>query len=289
MNPREQFIEKAKKIHGNKYDYSLVDYKNAKKKIKIICSKKHIFEQIPNDHLNGHGCKICAGWGVLKYDNNNLMYRIKEIHGDNYDYSHINYTDHDEKIKLICPKHGEFYKSPKNLLIQKQGCPKCGYEKSTKKRIWGKDKFVEKAIKIHGNKYDYSLVNYINAVTKVKIICKKHGEFNQCPKDHINQKQGCILCCQSKGERLVESLLNDLNLTYIREASFEDLINPKTDCKLYLDFYIPEKNIAIEYDGIQHFKSLSFFGGDEGLEDVKFTQWSGKCRQRNSFEYGSSL
>lgn len=264
------FIEKAKSKFGNLFDYSLIEYKGAKKKIKIICPYNHIFEQTPNDHLNGHGCKICSKWGTLKYDVNNLLDRIKEIHGDKYDYSHINYINHDSKIKLICNKHGEFFKSPKNLLIKKQGCPKCGYEISSKKRIWGRDKFIEKAKQIHGDKYDYELVQYINATTKVKIKCFEHGIFEQCPKDHINQKQGCCLCIESKGEKIIQSFLDKLNILYIREASFDNLVNPKTGCKLYLDFYIPEKNIAIEYDGIQHFKSISFFGGENSLKEVKY-------------------
>jgi hypothetical protein len=181
----EQFIADAKKVQGDVFNYDLVEYNGVKNKIKIICPNNHIFEQSPNDHLNGHGCKKCSGWGEMKHNKDEFLQRVKEIHGDIICKETI-YENHDKKTKFKCKKHGYFYKSPKDLLIQKQGCPKCGYEQIGNKNKHTLDMFLDKANKTHNNYYDYSLVDYVNATTKIKIICPQHGAFKQNPKDHIN-------------------------------------------------------------------------------------------------------
>lgn len=257
----EQFIKDAILVHGDKFDYSLSKYCNAKTKIKIICPNKHIFEQIPNDHLNGHGCKKCSGWGEMKNNNETFLKRIEEIHGKDIICEETFYKNHNEKVTLHCPKHGFFEKAPKELLIKKQGCIKCGYEKSSSKNKMSLEVFIKKSNQIHDNKYNYSLVNYKNANTKVEIICPKHGIFLQCPKDHINQLQGCPLCAVSKGEKEILKYLKENNIKYIPQHAFDNCVNEQTGRKLFFDFYIPEYNLCIEFDGEQHFFPLEIFGG----------------------------
>ena len=270
MDKNTEFIEKAKKVHGDKFDYSLVEYHNAKKKILITCKNNHTFEQTPNDHLNGHGCKFCSGWGIYKNNNQLFLEKIQEIHGNVYDFSKINYINHDTPIELFCKIHGTFFKTPKSLLIKKEGCQKCGYKNQTKKRTWDSFIFINKAKEIHGNKYDYSNVDYKKATLKIEIICKKHGSFYMSPKDHIHQKQGCPVCLESKGELKISSFLEKNNIKYIREKSFDNCINPLSNSKLYFDFYIPDRNIVIEYNGEQHYKPIKYFGGEKELNEKKF-------------------
>ena len=190
MNNKE-FIKKSKDIHKNKYDYSLVEYKNAHTKVKIICKEYGIFEQTPNSHLNKHGCSYC--FGNNKKDTKQFIKESKEIHKDRYDYSILEYKNCKTKVKIICKEHGIFEQNPNKHLIG-QGCPMC-YNKN--KKIKPSEQFIKESIEIHGNKYDYSLVEYKGSFNDVKIICKKHGIFKQKPVVHINGC-GCKKCSNEK-------------------------------------------------------------------------------------------
>lgn len=257
----KEFIIDAKRIHGNKFDYSLVEYKGVKEKIKIICPNNHTFEQSPNDHLNNHGCKQCSGWGELMYSNDEFHKRLKQIHNDLI-FINSTYEGWEIKTEVQCPNHGIFYTTPQALLNSKRGCPKCGYEKARKKNTWTQDKFIKEAEKIHNEKYNYSLSKYNNATTSVIIICSKHGEFLQQPKDHINQKQGCPSCRESKGENEISNILNELKIPFYRQHTFKECINKRA---LPFDFYLPDYNVCIEYDGEQHFTPVEKFGGMESF------------------------
>jgi len=195
----KEFIKEAKEIHGGKYDYSLVNYKTAITKIKIICLKHGTFEQIPNSHLNGSGCPKCSHKGI-KYTTEEFIIKAKEIHGGKYDYSLVDYIDNKTKIKITCPKHGVFKKRPNLHLSKKQGCPKCmGRNRTT-------EEFIIKAKEIHGGKYDYSLVDYIDSTTKIKIICPKHGVFEQTPGNHFLGKE-CYNCGKFKIKYTTEEFI----------------------------------------------------------------------------------
>jgi len=127
------------------------------------------------------------------------------------------------------------------------------------------EEFIKRSIEIHGKKYDYSLVNYIRSHDKVKIICKEHGEFNQTANSHLNGT-GCPICKESKGEKIVRNFLDKFKMKYIKEKTFSDC---KSINVLAFDFYIKKHKICIEYDGIQHFKAIEFFGGEKILEETK--------------------
>ena len=183
----EQFINDVIKIHGDIYDYSLVNYITAKTKVKIICLKHGIFEQTPTNHKKGQGCPYCAG-NYLSNTSEFIEKAIK-IHSNKYDYSLVEYVNNNTKIKIICYKHGVFETTPQSHLTTTHGCVECYREYQRKTQ----EQFIIDAIKIHGDKYDYSLVNYINNITKIKIICSKHGIFEQLPNTHLNNK-GCPKC-----------------------------------------------------------------------------------------------
>jgi very-short-patch-repair endonuclease len=251
------FIERAKKCHGDKYDYSKSTYYRSLDKLIIICKKHGEFKQTPNMHLNGQGCPKCAiekraKEKILK-SNGNFQNDAKKCHGDKYDYSLVNYVNYKNKIKIICPKHGVFEQTP-DTHLRNHGCPKCSHPS---KMLTVKE-FIQKSNNIHGNVYDYSLVEYIGAHEKVKIICKKHGEFLQKPNAHLDG-QGCPVCNNSKGEEKIIQFLKENNINFEYQKSFD---NCKNKYKLFFDFYLPKKNMLIEYDGEQHYRAFNYFGGD---------------------------
>ena len=310
----KEFIEKAQLVHGDRYDYSSVEYNNAITKIKINCEKHGVFEQTPNNHLADHGCPKCAK-PVRTVDE--FIRRARLTHGDKYDYSLVDYVKSYENVIIVCPKHGKYLQKPKDHLYE-GGCPKCG--KGTKTT----EEFIVESKKIHGNEYDYSLVKYVDEHTKVNIVCKKHGIFSQrpyghtdekgCPKcsgknktteDYINQVKlihgdkydyslaeyidnktkikiicekhgvyeqmpydhidgcGCPRCNESKGELVITNYLKTNGFVFIREKGFDDCRNIN---KLPFDFYLPNHNALIEYDGLHHYKPLDYFGGVEGFK-----------------------
>lgn len=259
---KSKFIEKAIKKHNGKYDYSKVEYKNSYTKVCIICKKHGEFWQTPLSHLyGGSGCPKCAGRNLTQED---IVSMFREKHGDKYNYSEVVYTKMHDKVKIICPIHGEFEQTPSKHLLG-QGCPKCGViERSSRQRL-PIDKFIERARKIHGNKYDYSNVKYNKIIDKVKIICPIHGEFEQRGFDHLNC-HGCSKCCQSSLERKIELLLKENNIEYIHQCDYKTF--PWLG-KLKLDFYLPNENIAIECQGSQHFIPIEHFGGEDEFEIIK--------------------
>ena len=238
----QNFIEKAKEIHGDKYDYSKVKYINNSTKVCIICPKHGEFWQTPNSHLRGCGWPICSN--VMKSDTTNFIKKAKEIHDDKYDYSKVEYVNNKTKVCIICPEHGEFWQTPKNHL-NGQGCPQCAVKERNKRNTLTTEYFIKKAKEIHGDKYDYSKVEYINNSNKVCIICPKHGEFWQKANDHL---QGCG--CPKCGAVISESE-NDINQFIKNELKMKTIIKNKKIIKPYeLDIYLPEKKIAFEYNGV---------------------------------------
>lgn len=253
------FIERSKKIFSE-YDYSLVEYINSKIKVKIICPEHGEFEKIPEAILYKHeGCPYCNN---RKTTIDMFIAKSKQIYGINkYNYNLVEYKNNYTKIKLICPKHGIFETLPNNHLSGKDGCPKCNGRYVTT------EDFINKAKNIHRDKYDYDLVDYKNNRTKVKIICKKHNNiFKQAPSEHLSGN-GCPLCNESKGENKIAIYLDDNNIVYNRQHKFDRCMNKR---KLPFDFYLPEYKLCIEYDGIQHFESILYWGGDESFKKTKY-------------------
>jgi len=158
MITKEQFIKRSNKTHNNKYDYSLVKYKNTNTKVKITCPEHGVFEQSPHTHLY-HGCSSCVG--LKKLTKKEFIKKANKIHNNKYNYSLVEYKNTQTKVKIICPKHGSFEQTPNNHTTQKQGCPKCVGKYKTDNEI------VEDFNHIHNNKYEYDLMNY----TQTKDLC----------------------------------------------------------------------------------------------------------------------
>ena len=185
---KENFIKKSITKHGNEFDYSLVNYINNRTKVKIICRKHGVFEQTPYKHFNeGQKCPKCRGFNKTT---NEVIKDFEGVHGSKFIYSKVKYDNKNTPVIVICKSHGEFNVTPKDH-ISGNGCPKCA----------GKGKMTEDVInefnKIHGNKYDYSNVNYEKNNIKLEIICEKHGSFFQTYNTH-KKGHGCPKCATTK-------------------------------------------------------------------------------------------
>ncbi len=182
----ETFIEKANAIHKDRYDYSQVEYVDNKTDVIIICRDHGPFPQAPNSHLSGRGCGDCAGNKPLTTET--FIEKAKAFHGDRYDYSQVEYVSTHTEVTIICPDHGSFPQTPASHL-QGNGCGDCAGNKPLTTET-----FIEKAKAVHGDRYDYSKVEYVNIDTNVTIICRDHGDFPQIPYNHIYIETGCPDC-----------------------------------------------------------------------------------------------
>ena len=179
----DEVTKRSNKTHNNKYDYSKSVYKNAVTAMTITCPDHGDFDQIPYFHMKGSQCPKCIGKNLTTKE---YVSSLIKVHGTKFDYSKVEYKGAKKPITIICRTHGEFIQNAE-WHKSGNGCPKCSGKKKTK------DDFISESSKIHNNKYDYSLINYINLGTKVNIICKDHGEFMQTPGNHL-RGQGCRKC-----------------------------------------------------------------------------------------------
>ena len=189
------FIDRARKVHGNKYDYSLTEYTSHKSRLKIVCPLHGTFEQTPKKHLSGKGCRKCGNLTVAEKRSKSTEQFIEdaiEKHGNKYDYSLVDYKQAHKKVKIICKTHGVFEQTPTNHLTG-YGCKKCATELHSNTRRSNTGEFIAKARVVHGDKYDYSLVDYEKNSIPVKIICPEHGVIQQTPQTHLSGA-GCIYC-----------------------------------------------------------------------------------------------
>jgi hypothetical protein len=201
---------------------------------------------------------------MKKLTTEEVVKRFKTVHGDRYDYSKVDYIGAKSKIVIICPIHGEFY-TILDKHINGTNCNKCvcdryhlDYKKST-------EGFISDAKKFHGDRYDYSLVDYINNKTKVNIICPKHGVFKQRADSH-RIGNGCPMCKESVGEREIRLLLESNGIDFEPQHRFDDCVMFKP---LPFDFYLPAYNICIEFNGRQHYEHNHFFVSKKGFDELK--------------------
>lgn len=262
----EEFIERANKRHNFKYDYSKTEYIGSTLKTCIICKTHGEFWQRPHNHLKGQGCPKCSG----NYMNTEYFIECsKKVHGNKYDYSLVDYTGKDIKVKIICPTHGIFEQRAGDHL-RGHGCPLC-YECRRGDCIRKQeDDFIAESTRIHNNKYDYSKVAYVNNHTKVKIGCPIHGYWEQTPHNHL-QGHGCPKCIISKGELKIQNFLLENKISFQAQYVINLGLSLFGRDNIKVDFYIEYKNkkYIIEYNGIQHYEYIKHFHQENGFESQK--------------------
>jgi hypothetical protein len=242
-----EFIEKAQKVHGDKYDYSITTYGSGNtSEIIIICRNHGSFLQTPSHHLGGRGCPVCALLSRASKSAGSIeefVERAQALHGDRYDYSRAkHYSNRKSRLTILCKVHGEFVQTASDHL-NGYGCPKCGSASSADTRRSDTVQFIERAKALHGDKYDYSNVQYRTAQDVVEIICLKHGMFEQKACSHL-AGHGCPGCANlnSKSELELVGFIKALGV--IITANDRKVLKGKE-----LDILIPSKMLAVEYNG----------------------------------------
>jgi hypothetical protein len=314
---RDEFIARAHAKHDTKrkeegrepYDYNLVNLQNMRTPVDIFCHEKDEcgeehgkWPQKPDHHLSGTGCPKC--YGGVKMDLKRFKCKAHAVHDAKrieqgkkpYEYDKVNYVNNKIKVLITCPEHGDFPQAPNEHLIGK-GCKKCaGNEKSNT------NEFIQKAKMVHNEKrkinkkepYDYSEVNYVNAHTKVVIICdvkyennEKHGPFLQRPDDHL-KGSGCPTCSELKSETDIKLILSKNNIKFETQFIYKDCTSFKKSSKnkicktLKFDFYLPKFNTLIEFDGFFHFNKKYGTNND-------FMSRVLNDREKNSYTYFKNI
>lgn len=246
---KEEYIQKAKSVHGDRYDYSQVEYTSLTAKISIRCPEHGLFQQLASNHLQGKGCPVCGQ--INRSESNSMPYdeflqKAIQKHGNKYTYASETYTGASNRIDIVCPKHGKFNQIA-NLHLTGAGCPKCAIEKQAQDRTLSLEEFIERANKVHNGKYDYTKVQYVKSKEKVTIVCPIHGDFQQTSLQHF-QGRGCPKCgihISHAEDEIGEKIQEWLGEGTIQERTRELLSDGKE-----IDIYIPTHKLAIEYNGL---------------------------------------
>jgi hypothetical protein len=257
----DSVLKSFNEAHGDKYDYSMVDYVNTKTKVKIICDNHGMFEQTPAMHLKGQGCPICKIGKIreTKIINNRFIEKASKKHNFFYNYDKVNYINNKSSVIINCPIHGDFNQIP-FIHLDGSGCPKCVGRVST-----NTEEFKKIALLIHGDRYDYSKSIYKGSKTKLTITCSIHGDFEQIPNTHL---KGCgCPKCNLFGTVSENKLFENLKKEF-KTLEVLNKFSPKWLGKQHFDIFIPKLKIAIEYQGGQHFKPIKFFGGEKEFEKI---------------------
>jgi hypothetical protein len=243
-------IEEYNIVHNYKYKYDKFEYIIAHKKCIITCEIHGDFKMTPTSHKSGHGCPKCSG----RLSNSEWIERFISKHNDLYGYDKFIFKGSESKSIITCKIHGDFKQTPIEHRNGK-GCRKCSGQGLSD------NEWIERFNIAHNYRYMYAKFKYHAPHIDSVFTCRIHGDFKQTPTNH-RQGKGCPICNLSKGELSIMNYLSENNINFIREYKFDDCVNNK---HLPFDFYLPDLNICIEYDGRQHFESIEFFGGDEGL------------------------
>lgn len=284
----EEVIQKFKSIHGETYDYSKVVYTGMLRKVIIVCKEHGDFSQVASSHLTGRGCKKCSvirSVEKVTLTREEVVSKLNKIHDNKYDYSEFNYTKSRDRSTVICKHHGSFSISVTSHLGGR-GCKHCATDLRRSLYKSNTTDFIEKARKIHYDKYDLSRVVYGNNNTdKVEIICKTHGSFFISPSNFL-QGKGCSSCTRSgfhahkpawiyifKANNGIAKIgISNNPLNRLREISRVSKLDFKMVCKMHLEngqqAFDVEQQVLKQLRGKYEQVELDFSGSTECFYDV---------------------
>jgi hypothetical protein len=205
---QEEVLDRFKQVHGDKYDYSRFIYEQARIDSDIICKTHGIFRQTPSKHWLGSGCSKCS-YPLAGLKRRQSPEKLKEAaeqyHKNRYTYFLEDFKTVNDEIRILCDSHGIFMQRLSHHM-EGRGCTKCSHDKQALLRSHTTEQFIAKAKLVHGDRYDYSITEYINNVTRVNIICREHGSWSAAPAKHI-RGSGCLACAKSGFDISKESYL----------------------------------------------------------------------------------
>lgn len=250
----DDFLQRAKAVHGDKYDYRQTVYKKALEPVTIICPEHGVFHQKPSKHLSGQGCPKC---GVVKQavrqtlTQEDFLQRSHAAHGDRYDYSKSVYVSGSQPLTATCRKHGDFQIRPSSHW-NGAGCPECYKEAVGARFRSNTQEFIQKAQAVHGTAYDYRLADYQGSKANVAIKCPKHGVFWQLPNDHLDG-HGCSACNKSFHgySKAAQEMIDYLESFGVETLPEYRLSYDKGDNWWRVDVFLPDYGIAIDYNGLR--------------------------------------
>lgn len=284
------FLEKAKNIHGNKYNYELVYYIDSETKVKIKCGIHGEFEKAPCRHLMGEGCQKCSIEVMAanqRYSTEDFVRKATSAHGNKYDYSNVNYANSTTPVEIVCRKHGAFWQNPQHHMSG-SGCSKCANEK------YSTSLFVSDATSVHGDKYDYSKIDYTNSVNRVTVVCREHGDFEILPKRHLDGI-GCPVCRSINRKSLKLSttrsqdksilwarILNRFNALYGDKYDYSkaEYIDMRTDIKITC-----ETHGEFELSPAEHIKGYGCEKCNGRAFGSYFEECVARALEKNSIKY----
>ena len=244
----QEFIEESIDIHGCKFDYSQVNYINSKTHVNITCNICNwSFPVAPNNHLGGSGCPKCFMPNIGK-TTEEAIDEARAVHGDKYSYEKLVYTGVYKPFIIICSSHGEYTTDYQHFVTREQGCIKCADRVALTK-----EEFIERARKVHGDRYSYENVLYTCNKDPVEIICSRHGIFLQSPNMHISHANGCPSCKNKTEGRMKEFLTRNFpDIEIIHDKTWTEVYGKRRP-----DFRIPSMKLILEVDGQQHFEQIA--------------------------------
>lgn len=256
---KSEAIRKSKIIHGDKFEYTLLnDEVKTRDKVTIICRVHGEFTQLLRNHLRGRGCRKCD-FDIRRKSIDEVIRDLSKKHNNKYIYNIDSYTSNKQKIDIKCPIHGYFTQKI-NSHSNGFGCPDCGGSRKLNLK-----EFIDRSNIKHSYYYTYDKTVYINSSTPITITCPTHGDFRLTPHSHLRGSR-CPKCSMSLGEKRVLNFLEENEIEFISQHIFKDCFHIKN---LVFDFWIPSLRTCIEFDGKQHFIATKWFGGEEGLEKIK--------------------
>lgn len=279
---QSEWLKRAHEVHGDRYDYSLSEYKRSAVPVAIRCRVHGVFYMRPLAHIRGQNCPECSDRKRLTKDE--FERRSRLIHGNKYVYDNVVYVNNKTHVFVTCPKHGDFRITPHNHLRGK-GCPKCSFCAEMTQ-----DEFIERAKLVHNNYYDYSLVRYTKNAAPITIICPMYGPFVQEANSHL-QGHGCP-CLDTKyiNNSFNKSQPEDDLYGMLCDKFGEKDVERQFVSDLYpfhCDFYIRSRDLYIELNAYWAHNG-HWFNPDDSADIGCVETWVRK-REAGSVAYAAAI